>query len=60
MRDRKTLFKAGCGAVIITGIAAALVFNSIREKNLHQFSGDDLTKEDYEFMMYISTYGKSY
>ena len=58
--NRKTLFKVGCGGVVVAGVAAGILFDVIKEKNLHQFSGDNLTAQDYEFMSYISTYGKSY
>ena len=58
--NRKTLFKVGCGGVVVAGVAAVVLFDVIKEKNLSQFSGDNLTPQDYEFMSYISTYGKSY
>ena len=58
--NRKTLFKVGCGGVVVAGVAAVIAFDVIKQKNLHQFSGDNLTPQDYEFMSYISTFGKSY
>ena len=58
--NRKTLFKVGCGGVAVAGIGAAILFDVINQKNLHQFSGDNMTAQDYEFMAYVTEYGKNY
>ena len=58
--NRKTLFKVGCGGVAVAGIAAAILFDVINQNNIHQFNGENLSPQDYEFMSYVTEYGKNY
>lgn len=61
MQNKRTLFKVGCGAVAASAVAAGVIFELMQQEKLHQFSeSGKMTPQDYEFMSYVSTYGKSY
>jgi hypothetical protein len=61
MQNKRTLFKVGCGAVAASAIAAGVVFEVINNEKISQFSNNGaMTAEDYEFMSYVSTYGKNF
>ena len=58
MQNKRTLFKVGAGAVAVSALIAGVVIGT---ESSSQFSSDGkMTSQDYEFMSYISTYGKSY
>jgi len=59
--NKRTLFKVGCGAVAASAIAAGVVFEVIQHDKLEQFGqSGKMSAQDYEFMAYVSTYGKNY
>jgi hypothetical protein len=62
MQNKRTLFKVGCGAITASAIAAGVIFEvTQRNDDLSKFgTNGKLTSEDYEFMSYVSTYGKTY
>merc|ERR1712166_362003 len=61
MPEKRTLFKVGCGAVAASAIAAGVVFEILQNEKISQFNTDGkMSAQDYEFMSYVSTYGKSY
>tara|TARA_B110000285_G_C14894753_1_gene500295 strand:- start:539 stop:784 length:246 start_codon:yes stop_codon:yes gene_type:complete len=61
MQNKRTLFKVGCGAVAASAIAAGVIFEVIQMDKVSQFNSDGtMSASDYEFMSYVSTYGKSY
>jgi hypothetical protein len=61
MQNKRTLFKVGCGAVAASAIAAGVIFEVIQSDKISQFNADGtMSASDYEFMSYVSTYGKSY
>jgi hypothetical protein len=61
MQNKRTLFKVGCGVVAASAIGAGVIFEVINNQKISQFNGDGtMSAEDYEFMSYVSTYGKNY
>ena len=58
--NKRTLFKVGCGFVAVSAIAAGVAFEVLQQENISQFGGDNLSESDYEFMAYVSQYGKNY
>jgi hypothetical protein len=59
--NKRTLFKVGCGAVAASAIAAGVVFEVVQHNKLEAFgSNGKMSTLDYEFMSYVSTYGKQY
>ena len=61
MQNKRTLFKIGCGAVAASAIAAGVIFEVIQADKISQFNGNgEMSGQDYEFMSYVSTYGKNF
>ena len=61
MQNKRTLFKVGCGAVAASAIAAGVIFEVIQSDKISQFNGNgEMSTQDYEFMSYVSTYGKNF
>ena len=61
MQNKRTLFKVGCGAVAASAIAAGVIFEVSQKDHMDKFGASGkLSSEDYEFMSYVSTYGKTY
>ena len=61
MPEKRTLFKVGCGAVAASAIVAGVVFEVVQHDKLVAFGENGkMSTQDYEFMSYVSTYGKNY
>jgi len=61
MPEKRTLFKVGCGAVAASAIVAGVVFEVVQHDELTAFGENGkMSTQDYEFMSYVSTYGKQY